>query len=71
MYMALATAKHFASFFLLCGILELILGLSSCFDVFRAYRYDDMLRMIVNIYARTVGLFLLQADNYCGHMVKA
>ena len=34
MYMALATAKQFASFVLLCVILELIVGIWSRFDVF-------------------------------------
>ena len=40
------------------------------FRRFRAYRYDNMSRIDVNLYARKVGLSLLHVDNYCGHMVK-
>ena len=71
MYMALATAKQFASFVVLCGILELIVGIWSRFDVFVPIdmRYN-VSRTDVHLYARQVGLCLLYVDNYCGHTVK-
>ena len=40
------------------------------FRRFRAYRYDNMSRIDVHLYARKVGLSLLHVDNYCGHTVK-
>ena len=47
MYMALATAKQYASFVLLCAILELIMGIWLRFDVFvptdKKIRHVDML----------------------------
>ena len=36
----------------------------------RAYRYDNMSRIDVYLYAKQVGLSLLHVENYRGHMVK-
>ena len=40
------------------------------FRRFRAYRYDNMSRIDVYLYAKQVGLSLLHVENYRGHMVK-